>query len=59
MKIGNDNIWGPISPQFYNKLTLRDEVDLYWFLSRSLWNNLLVLDLRDYGKPLYPLPIPL
>lgn len=59
MKIGNDNILGPISPQFYNKLTLRDEVDLYWFLSRSLWNNLLVLDLRDYGKPLYPLPIPL
>lgn len=54
--MGSDSLFGPISTQVYKKLTLRDELDLYWFLSKNVWNDFFVLDLSDYGKSLYPVP---
>lgn len=52
----NDNLFGPISTQVYKKLTCGEALDLYWFLSKSVWNDFFVLDLSNYGRSLYPVP---
>lgn len=54
VKMGNDNL-SPIVTQIYKKLTLRDELHLYWFISQNLWNHFFMLDLSNNGKSLYPI----